>query len=53
MQANMKKTSGPFSELKNPSENMTPSVKTITSTILVLLPLVLFFLNLFTGFIKL
>ncbi|MEO0014534.1 MAG: hypothetical protein RLZZ535_2923, partial [Cyanobacteriota bacterium] len=28
----MNKNSRPFSELKNPSENMTPSVKTITST---------------------
>jgi hypothetical protein len=49
----MKKTSRPFSELKNPPENMTPSTKTVTSTVLVLLPLFLFFLNLFTGFIKL
>ncbi|PSB06962.1 purine permease [Pleurocapsa sp. CCALA 161] len=48
----MKKTSGPFSEL-NPPENMTPSVKTITSVLLVLIPIFLFFLNLFTGFIKL
>jgi hypothetical protein len=49
----MKKTSRPFSELKNPTANMTPSAKTITSTVLVALPFVLFFLNLFTGFIKL
>ena len=48
---NMKNTSRPFSEL-NPPENITPSVKTITSTLLILLPIFLLFLGLFAGLIK-
>jgi hypothetical protein len=37
----------------NPPENITPSVKTTTTGLLVLLPLFLIFLGLATGFLKL
>jgi hypothetical protein len=47
----MKSTSRQKSEL-NPPENITPSIKTTTSAILILLPLSLFLLGLFTGLIK-
>jgi hypothetical protein len=47
----MKKSARPFSEL-NPPENITPSIKTTINAILILLPLALFLLGLFTGLIN-
>lgn len=48
----MNATSRPTSEL-NPPVNITPSVKTTMTGIIVLLPLSLLLLGLFTGFLKL
>ncbi len=48
----MKSPSRQNSEL-NPPENITPSIKTTINGILVLLPLSLFLLGLFTGIIDL
>jgi hypothetical protein len=47
----MKASSGNKSEL-NPPENITPSIGTTINAILILLPLSLFLLGLFTGFIR-
>jgi hypothetical protein len=48
---NMKTNTAKDSELK-PPYNITPSTKTTLTGILILLPLTLFFLSLFTGLIK-
>jgi hypothetical protein len=48
---NMKASIRGNSEL-NPPENITPSIGTTINAILILLPLSLFLLGLFTGFIR-
>jgi hypothetical protein len=47
----MKASLGNKSEL-NPPQNITPSIGTTINAILILLPLSLFLLGLFTGFIR-